>query len=225
MKKLLFSVALISASFFSNAQFSLGPKIGFGLANLKSTGPGVTNSSKGGIAPTIGLDMKIDIVKYFSIQPSVQGQILGSNNDQTVGGKKYRVRNYLGYIQVPVKFNVQYPISDKMTVGFGAGPYIGYFVAGAQSTPDNQNDSGTKLKGKANVTVSDIKDNPDDAFINPLDYGVVLAPFFQIGVLNIAPTMSFGMNNINPKYEGTTYPIVTKNVYYGLQISFLFGGK
>ena len=223
MKKLLFGVALVSASFVSNAQFSIGPKLGFGLANIKSTGDGATNDSKAGLAPTIGLDMKIDIVKYFSIQPSVQGQILGANYDQTSGGTKYRIRQYLGYIQVPVKFNFQYPISDKMKIGFGVGPYIGYFLAGAVSTPDDKDDTGTKLKQKANVTASDADVDAD--YVNPLDYGIVLAPFFQIGVLNIAPTMSFGMSSINPKYEGKAYPIVSKNVYYGLQLSFLFGGK
>jgi hypothetical protein len=223
MKKLLFCVVLFSASVVSSAQFSIGPKLGFGLSNIKSTGAGVTNDSKGGLAPTIGLDMKIDIVKYFSIQPSVQGQILGANYDQTSGGAKYRIRQYLGYIQIPVKFNLQFPISDKMSVGFGAGPYMGYFLAGAVSTPDNEEDSGTKLKSKANVTADD--DRIDFDYINPLDYGVVLAPYFQVGVLNIAPTMTFGMNTIHPKYEGKSYPIVSKNVYYGLQLSFLFGGK
>lgn len=223
MKKLFFIVALVSVALVSNAQFSIGPKLGFGLSNVKNTGVGATNDSKNGLAPTIGIDMKIDIVKYFSIQPSIQGQILGVNDDQTSGGTKYRIRTYLGYLQVPVKFNLQLPITDKMTVGFGAGPYIGYFMSGAVSTPDNENDSGTKLKSKANVTADD--DQIDSDYRNPLDYGVVFAPFFQIGIFNFAPTMSVGMNTIYPKYEGKSLPIVSKNIYYGLQLSLLFGGK
>ena len=223
MKKILFIFALSGASFISNAQFSIGPKLGFGLANVKNTGDGATNDSKTGLAPTVGLDMKIGIGKYFSIQPSVQGQILGANYDKTSGGTKYRIKEYLGYIQIPVKLNLQYPISDKMTIGFGVGPYIGYFLAGAISTPDNEDDSGTRLKGKDNVTASD-KDVDAD-YRNPLDYGIVLAPFFQAGIFNIAPTMSFGMNTIYPKYDGKSLPTVSKNVYYGLQLSLLFGNN
>ena len=225
MKKLLFSVALLGASFVSNAQFSIGPKLGFGLANVKYSGLGVTNDSKSGLAPTLGLDMKIDIVKYFSIQPAVQFQVLGSKSDQTIDGAKYRIREYLGYLQIPVKFNVQYPISDKMSVGFGVGPYIGYFLVGGVNTPDNKDDTGTKYKAKADVKVSDFKADEDVNFIKPLDAGIVLAPFFQVGVLNIAPTMSFGMTSTIPKFEGKTFPITARNVYYGLQVSLLFGGK
>ena len=225
MKKLLFSVALLGASFVSNAQFSIGPKLGFGLANIKNSGDGATNDSKTGLAPTLGVDMKIDIVKYFSIQPAVQFQALGSSNDQTIAGAKYRKRTYLGYIQVPVKFNAQYPISDKMSVGFGVGPYLGYFVIGGLNTPDDKDDTGTKFKGKADVKASDYKAGEDVDYVNPLDYGVVLAPFFQVGALNIAPTMTFGSGNVRPKYEGKAPSIISRNVYYGLQVSLLFGGK
>lgn len=226
MKKLLFSVALLGASFASNAQFSIGPKLGFGLANIKSSGDGATNDSKSGLAPTLGLDMKFGIGKYFSIQPSVQGQALGCKNDQTVAGSEYRVRTYLGYVQVPVKLNLQYPISDKMSLGFGVGPYVGYFLVGGINTPDNEDDTGTKFKGKANVKAEDYKNNDEDVmYVNPLDYGIVLAPFFQFGVLNIAPTMTFGSGNIWPKYEGKAPSIISRNTYYGLQVSLLFGDR
>lgn len=221
MKKLLFSVALLGASFVCNAQFNIGPKVGFGLANIKNSGDGATNDSKGGLAPTIGLDMKIGIIKYFSIQPSLQLQVLGAKDDQTVAGTKYRDRTYLGYVQVPVKFNIQYPIADAMTIGIGVGPYVGYYLAGGEHTPDGT-DTGTKIKGKANQKPSD---PTDVGYIKPLDAGLVIAPFFQVGVLQIAPTMSFGLSNLRPKYDGKTSTLVSRNVYYGLQLSFLFGKK
>jgi len=169
--------------------------------------------------------MKIGVIKYFSIQPSLQLQVLGAKDDQTVAGTKYRVRTYLGYVQVPVKFNIQYPIADAMKIGIGVGPYVGYYLGGGINTPDNKDDDGTKIKGKSNVTASDYKDNKDVRFINPLDFGLVVAPFFEVAFLQIAPTMSFGMSNLNPKTEGKSSTLVSRNVYYGLQVSFLFGGK
>lgn len=220
MKKLLIGAAFVGASLIANAQVSIGPKIGFGLANIKESGDGASNETKGNIAPTIGLDSKIQFSDYFSIQPSLQLQVLGSKYDKN----NYKIKTYLGYLQLPVRLNFQYPVNDDFTVGLGVGPYIGYYLGGGVQTPDNKDSDGFRVKGKSDVKVSDMTGDKV-GFVNPLDLGLVIAPFFQVGVLQVAPTVSFGLKNVNPKFEGEKPKLVSKNLYYGLQVSLLFGGK
>jgi len=212
MKKLALSIALLGTSLFANAQFSTGPKIGFGFANVKETGDGASNDYEWNNSPTLGIDTKTRIAKRLSIQAAVQVTLLGYK----INKEGYKNTTYLGYAQLPVKLNLQFKLAPLLHIGIGAGPYVGYFISGG--TQDN---SVSRIKAKTTV---DASDPSDERYIMPWDYGLVAAPFVQIAFLHIAPTITYGLANTRPTYSEQSSSIQSRNLYYGLQVSFLFGG-
>jgi len=220
MKKIALSSVLLSITLFANGQFAIGPKVGLGVSNMKENGEGATNYPKWNYSPTLGLDTKTSLGEVFYIQAALQVTMMGYRTENN-GVKN---TTYLGYLQIPVKLNVQYKVSPKVYVGFGVGPYFGYYVGGAAKDNSVPNSDGYRIKSKNTVSKADQRSAERVGYVKPLDWGIVAAPFVQIGCLQIAPTVTVGMMNTNP-YAERGFTLTQKNLYYGLQFSFLIGDK
>jgi len=219
MKNQFLITVLLGTTMLSNAQFSMGPKFGLGYANVKQTGDGAANNPMPILSPTVGLDTKVHIAPIFSIQTAIQATILGYKT----ANNGVNSTTYLGYVQIPLKLNFQLKLAPKLHIGIGAGPYVGYFVGGAVQDNSVPGSDGYKVKAKNTVSVSDQANTDRIGYNRYVDYGIVVAPFIQIAFLQIAPTATFGLANTVPTYTGRSSP-TSKNLYYGLQVSFFIGG-
>ena len=230
MKKALLFASLIGASLFANAQVSFGPKVGLGFSNYRykiaesgeiSTVP----ASQAVFSPVLGVAMNIKFGDYFALQPGLQYAMMGSKQDLTIFGTTIKSKTSTHNIQIPVLIKVQYPISDNFALGLGVGPYVGFMLGGKSKTEASGKTETTTIKGKAKVEAADYE-KENTSYMNPLDFGLSIAPYVEISNFQIALAYNLGLADLSSKYDGkSTTGLKTYNNWYGLSLAYFFGDK
>lgn len=163
MKKLFLGLSIAASSLVFSQQF--GIKGGMNISSISDDGYDDTKSKVGYYG---GVFVNIPASEFFSIQPEVIYNNLGSEVKGTVLGNSYSQKLNLNYITVPVMF--QYKATPQFYLE--AGPEFGFLVSADSKTTWNNSTSTAELD----------KDN-----FNNFNMGVGLGAGFDI-------TKNFGIN-------------------------------
>ena len=141
-----------------------------------------------------GRQGKNDLPKpYLSLDPSLL-YIQKGYDRKEFGTTEFEITNQFNYLQLglPVMGNVG---KDKLKLGIGVGPYLGYALNGTHTQEDlysNQVVTGLQFG------------NSDTDHFKAFDYGALAAVDLRLWYVKFVLQYYWGMNNINPgRYEGS----------------------
>jgi hypothetical protein len=227
--KISLMIALLVASFASNAQLYLGGKVGLNLANVSASGAAVTNvafNKKIGING--GATLKYNFTNTLGAQMDLLYSQMGSNSKQVTetddgaGGKITMIEETLydlSYLQIPLFVNFEIPIRTENLIPYRisesvvsahlyGGGYFGYALghtatySAKTTTVDVDNNTTIVLTPKAAI-----KEDSKHAF-NAMDFGLAIGAGFSFklsdkGRFTIDGRYLMGMGDFNS--NGTYY--------------------
>ncbi len=232
-----FSIACMLVLFTimsATAQVRFGAKAGLNMANMSYSedySTDLQNIAEGTITNSIipafhaGGLVEFDFGAGMGLSAGLQLSVKGERNKYNGGlvpEFSYTQKIRPVYVQVPVA--VYYRNSGFYA---GAGPYIGYGVAGKVKT---------KRSGEENEESEDIKfDNKngqpyDSAYFSPLDFGAGLEVGYEFGSIRVSASYNLGLANVFSK-NAVDWGGITKREYkcthhvIGVSVAYLFRGE
>ena len=202
MKRIfLVLMAVIISAGVSAQELRLGATAGLNFASAHVD----NGSSSGGyIGFQLGAKAELDLSNQIA-----NGFYLDGKMVYTLKGGRWATYHYnFGYIEVPVSFSYRHPISDKVSLMGGLGPYVGLGILGKSVLKEV---NGTKLK-------TDIFGSTYKRFDFGLNYhaGVELWDNWQFFL-----AFEHSLMNIRHKYlEGDNYKLRPMNFYIGTAYMF-----
>lgn len=229
MKKIytLLALALISGSVAAQTKDGLkfGIRAGVNLAGFAYSGsdydsPGgklIKDNQKSFTSFIFGGYAEIPVSEIFSVQPGLSISGKGGRTEFTQSGPSgtanFKSKMSLMYLELPV--NAVFNFS-----GFylGAGPYLGYGIAGKASYE-------TKINGVVNTMLTEPErdvefGSGEDDDIKPLDFGAnILAGYKLESGLNFGVNYGLGLTNLNPENSSNNK---ASNRVFSILVGFSF---
>ena len=199
MKKLFLGLSIAASSLVFSQQF--GIKGGMNISSISDDGYDDTKSKVGYYG---GVFVNIPASEFFSIQPEVIYNNLGSEVKGTVLGNSYSQKLNLNYITVPVMF--QYKATPQFYLE--AGPEFGFLVSADSKTTWNNSTSTAELD----------KDN-----FNNFNMGVGLGAGFDI-TKNIGINARYvaGFSDVTKPSSDPSTNAKNKNNTFQIGLNFKF---
>ncbi|MBI3883927.1 MAG: PorT family protein [Sphingobacteriales bacterium] len=223
MKKIFFATAFAAASFVSHAQFSIAPRIGFGItdATISSKSGSTTTSykSKNTLGFNVGAEVRYRLIDALSIHSGLFYQYLAPKFEIKGGSSTTTENIKLNYISLPIAL-----VYGKRE-GFygGAGINLAYGISGKvtgeykdSDFPQDNETINVKIKfdGKKAADATDGK-----AHLKGLNTGLILKAGYSFGNVFVGADAIIGLSNLNPN-SGSSF----KTSSYGIHIGYVFGG-
>ena len=215
MKKIytLLALALISGSIAAQTKkdgVTYGIRAGVNLARFAFSGSGfdtpegkvLKDNQKSLVTFNFGGYANIPVSGKFSVQPGLSISGKGHRFDYSTSGMggsvSVKSKTSLMYIEVPVNavFNFD---------GFyiGAGPYIGYGIAGKTKTETTMNGQSVPEGTEPERDIKFGSGNGDD--FKPLDFGAnILAGYRLENGVNFGLNYGLGLTNLDPQNSSKT---------------------
>jgi Outer membrane protein beta-barrel domain len=243
MKKIILSVALISAMFGANAQMSFGGHIGANFASGKMTDasstPTTSEKLKTKVGLTIGAVAEMEFGGGLSFRPELnfiqKGGKSSTSETQTIPGfgtvtTASTTTVSLGYLELAPNFVYNFEAgSGKAFVGAGPDIAFGFggkykytyastsTVAGYPAT-SGSGDAKVKFDGKK---AADVAATDKDYHLKGLDFGLnILAGYKMSNGAFISAGYTIGLSNIEPN-DKQTY----KNSGFNIKLGYMIGGS
>ncbi|RFZ85542.1 PorT family protein [Mucilaginibacter terrenus] len=210
MKKILLSVALISASLFTFAQSAkLGIRGGLNLASLSASSKSFDASGSTGNLVAFNAGFFADLkVGKLSVQPGIY---YSGKGGKEADGLNSSTTVKLHYIEVPVTLVYHAPVIIG-DIYLGAGPYaaMGFAASG-------------RVLSEGTDTKEDLKfgDGPDN--VKRADYGVQFIGGLQLKKgIAIHFNYDLGLTNILPEAATGGGDFKIKNGVFGIGLGYSF---
>ena len=210
MKKILFTLFLISSSIILNAQ--IGVTIGGNLAKYL-----YTSDRKAIMSFNFGLVYKAPIAKSVAWQPELLYTSKGAQVYQPtpIGNTDpvMKYKNHLNYIELNSPFVYTGEVTDELDFNFGFGPFVSYLTS-AKNIAKNWDETTTKKDFAIGNSITDD--------FKALDYGgSLMAGFTMSKQLGFHFKYELGLANLSPQ---PNFPALkTRN--FSFNITAFFGGK
>lgn len=214
MKKILFALAAVAISQFTNAQnttstksvepFSLIAKGGVNFSNISTTPNGSVNSANNLSSFQVGLGLDIPLGSSLYLQPSLMYTSKGS---KVISGTPSSSNYYEStfnptYLELPVnlvaKVNIGY--NSKMYVGFG--PYVAMGIGGTRKI--NGAALGVKYDYENNIkfsnddpTTTNNEEGAGYGILRKFDAGLNFNIGFEYNNVIIGYNYGYGLSKIN----------------------------
>jgi Outer membrane protein beta-barrel domain len=199
MKKLLFSIVLLSLSTFTFAQ-KFGIKIGANSASQTASGGGLTISTDSKIGLQIGLLVDFGISSNLVLQSG----LLYSGKGGTLNISSVTNKTNLNYLEIPLNFQYQFPLgTDGNTFFLNAGPNLAYATSGSEES----NGKSTDYKFGSATT--------DDS--KAFDLGLNLGAGVNLGKVMIQLNYGLGLSDLS-----NTSGVSLKNNNLSLGLGYFF---
>jgi Outer membrane protein beta-barrel domain len=175
MKKIILSAALVAlCSVLSFAQgISGGVRAGVNLANIKSSGSGVSITSDTKVGLLLGGYLKIMISEKFGIQPELVYSQLGGSTSFSGFGQTTTTTSNLNYLSVPIM--ARYNITENFNLQ--AGPQLAFLLSASDKS--------------GSAAAVDIKEQ-----LNSLDLGLAFGLGVDFGKFNAGARYALGLSNL-----------------------------
>lgn len=197
----------------SASGISFGVRAGVSLQNINGRDVN-DNKLQNKLVPRFqgGVNVELPLAHEFFLQPGVMfaskgTEFKGSNNNLS-----------LSYIEVPVNFLFK-PVVGTGKLLLGAGPYVGFGIAG-KSEPENGNSSSVTFKNSITVAEA-ISGTP---FYRKIDAGAnLLFGYEMMNNLSVQLNAQLGLAKINPDVEGlSNNKTMYRNTGFGLSVGYRF---
>ncbi len=197
----------------SASGISFGVRAGVSLQNINGRDAN-DNKLQNKLVPRFqgGVNIELPLADEFFIQPGIMfaakgTEFKGSNTNLS-----------LSYIEVPVNFLFK-PVVGTGKLLLGAGPYIGFGIAG-KSEPENSSSSSVTFKNSITVAEA-ISGAP---YYRKIDAGTnLLFGYEMINNLSVQLNAQLGLAKINPDIEGlNNNKTMYRNTGFGLSIGYRF---
>lgn len=225
MKIRLIALIVILSSGLAKAQFSIGPKIGFGYSTFTYHKIGFTYSytnNKYIITPQVGILINFDINKNLSVRSELlynqRGYKIKSN--PSIGTRYYRIN----YLEVPIHFVISGVLGSGKLEVYG-GVAVAYGVGGKLKYEDH---------GKKEVTIKSErapKDyKPGTIYFNPLNVSLNLGFGYRVKNYIFQVSYNYGLTNTISHYEDEDLENrrkdnIVRASAYTLGVAYLFSFK
>ena len=231
---LLASSFLLIATAHAQKAFSVGPRVGLGLATAHFLdAPGLTSStSRGGFEA--GLTGNVQ-VGHFAVQPSV---LFSQKGYQSTGGLSgfeifghYEQTTRLNYLTVPL--NLAFTLGhDGQGMQVFAGPYVGLFVGGHYARQEHISDypGGTSYTAETTGKVQVGSEYADYGrhYSKRFDGGVQAGLGYRFHGVLVQACYSVGLRALNAQYRSGGYTAADPAYYnraFQVSLSYLVSPK
>ncbi|MFV0154631.1 PorT family protein [Empedobacter falsenii] len=214
MKQIYTLLTFLSFITISQAQTTLGMRLGANLSNVNFSDYNDLIDSKFKFGPTVGVYFNIPVNKSVAIQPELLYSSQGFKTKETIhlDGLAYESEGKFktDYITLPVL--AKYKIENGMT--FEVGPKLSYFYLGKYTRQiDIRNNQGIIETISDNI---DLKNDTDD--FKDLDFSIVggIGYDFKFGA-SINVRYTYGITNFNKADD-----LKSRNNYFSLSVAVPF---
>lgn len=191
---------------------SFGVRAGVSLQNINGRDVN-DNKLQNKLVPRFqgGVNVEIPLAHEFFLQPGVMFAAKGTEF------KSSNTNLSLSYIEVPVNFLFK-PVVGTGKLLLGAGPYVGFGIAG-KSKPENGSSSSVTFKNS--ITVAEALSGP---YYRKMDAGAnLLFGYEMVNNLSVQLNAQLGLAKINPDIEGiSNNKTMYRNTGFGLSIGYRF---
>lgn len=170
MKKIMILVVMMVASLTASAQWSVTPKVGFNLANLRDADDG---KMKFGLVA--GADLTYRVSNPFAISIGAFYSMQGAKNDLMEDGVKVDAKVNLDYINVPILANVY--VAPGLAIKAGIQP-------------------GFNVKHKFKVEAMKQSYETDIPDFNSFDFSIPLGLSYEISDFVIDARYNLGLTKL-----------------------------
>ncbi len=228
MKKTILSALTVGFLFVTGsafAQVSFGPKVALNIASQtekSKTSDYTAEDYKTKVGFQVGGMMNAQINDYFAIRP----ELTFSNTGAKVSGDGYKGTINTNYLYLPINFVGSYPVSDNFKLQAFAGPYAALGLGGKFKYESDFGNFDGSVKFK-----KDPGTDFDNAYANPLDFGLNFGVGFQASSFVFSASYALGLSNTESHYSdssvedtrGDVSTVKNRNISFG--VAYLFGGK
>ena len=230
MKKVILSALTVGFLFVSGAtmaQVSFGPKVALNIASqhdkaVDSEAKEDVEDYKTKVGFQVGGMLNAQINDYFAIRP----ELTFSNVGAKVSGDGFKGTLNHNYLLLPVNFVGQYPVSDNFKLQAFVGPYAALGLGGKFKYESGGDTFDGSVKFK-----KDPGTDFDNAYANPLDFGLNFGVGFQASSFVFSASYALGLSNTEAHYSESAIEdergnyIKTTNRNISIGVAYLFGGK
>ncbi|NML23914.1 OmpA family protein [Pseudoflavitalea sp. G-6-1-2] len=177
-------------------------------------------SGRGGFNVGVLAEIPISENKRWYIQPGIFYMTKGRKFSRTYDTAAIRTDSlslksefFPNYIDIPVNITYKLPLGKKNSFFISAGPYIGFFYTGKQTTETKLFDNNSVRIKKNEMP---IETGNETWKVKTIDYGVNARAGFEFGSLLISGFMSQGLNN----FYTAPYDAKFNNQVMGASVGF-----
>lgn len=125
---------------------------------------------------------------------------------------------FFSYLEAPLHL-----IYHKDKFQAFAGPYFSYGLSGVNKWKYSGDTESEQIK----PSVKKVNADDDDFYFNAIDYGLDFGVGYQVGPILLNVGYSFGLGNIQPKYEDVDLDFDIKMSYRAFSLSgtYFFGSE
>ncbi|MDR0894929.1 MAG: PorT family protein [Prevotellaceae bacterium] len=202
MKRKMLLALLCMVTIMASAQVSWNAKAGLNLSNMR--GEGESGDLKVGY--NLGVGMEYAFNERWSLQPSLSLTAKGTRESD--GGTTVQLNAV--YLELPVMAALRVPVSDRVNLVFGLGPYVAYGVGGKVSVSSDGVDISINTFGETEGLASGMR---------RFDAGLALGVSVEMGKFSIRLDEQLGLANVAAS-EGSGDSVHNNNISIGVGYRF-----
>ncbi|MFK8102711.1 MAG: porin family protein [Saprospiraceae bacterium] len=205
---LLTIITFFAASTITQAQLSVGARIGINLSDQLSKSKGGENFDYEGLAGlSIAIPLEIGLTERFSVQPELTFIQKGAGLSFTLLGVEVTNNSVYNYLALPLLVKYKFINSDAFKMYAVVGPGFGYALGGNTGT--------STTKTKIDFDADTYKDF--ERFETNLNFGLGFGFTTESGDIVLDLRYRYGLSDLDKSDD-----FVTKNHSIGLSVGYMY---